>query len=282
MRIFLSTKANYDKMHFMDKAKKLVANFKLFLSYRELLFNLANREVIQRYKQSVLGYAWVILNPLFQLLVLTFVFSTIFRIASFNVPYVIFLIVGLLPWNFFAMSLSSASNSLVSSSSLITKIYFPREILVYGTIMSKIVDFFYSCLVLVAFFVFYKVAITYHIFWVIPIFIIQLIFTAGLSLLLASLNLFYRDIQYLLNLIISLWFYLTPVIYPIEQFPEKYRWIFQINPMSVIINAYRQVVLGGKDPNLTNLGVAALTSIILFIVSFLIFKKSEGKFADYV
>lgn len=266
----------------MDKAKKLVDNIKLFISYRELLFNLARREITQRYKQSVLGYIWVILNPLFQLLVLTFVFSTIFRVISFNVPYVIFLIVGLLPWNFFAQSLSSSSNALVGNASLITKIYFPREILVYGTIMAKIVDFFYSCLVLVLFFVFYRISLTPQMIWVLPIFAIQIIFTAALSLLISSFNLFYRDIQYLLNLIISLWFYLTPILYPIEQFPEKYRWIFIFNPMSVIINAYRQTVLGGGELNLNSLGIAALMSIILFIFSFLIFKKLEGKFADYV
>lgn len=266
----------------MNKIKKLFANIKLFFSYHELLFNLARREISQRYKQSVLGYAWVVLNPFFQLLVLSFVFSTIFRVSSFNVPYSIFLIVGLLPWNFFSISLSTAVNSLVGNASLITKIYFPREILVYGTIMAKIVDFFYSCLILIIFFIYFKIQVTTAIIWVIPIFIIQLILTAGLSLILASLNLFYRDIQYLLGLIINIWFYLTPVIYPIEQFPNKYRFIFQINPMSVIINAYRQVILGGKAPNLENLGITALTSIIFFIISFLLFKKAEGKFADYV
>lgn len=266
----------------MDKAKKLIVNIKLFFSYRELLFNLARREISQRYKQSILGYAWVILNPLFQLLVLTFVFSTIFRVSSFSVPYIIFLMVGLLPWNFFATSLSSASNALVGNSSLITKIYFPREILVYGTIIAKIVDFLYSCLILVVFFYFYHITLNSQVLWVIPIFIIQLIFTAALSLLISSFNLFYRDIQYLLNLIISLWFYLTPILYPIEQFPEKYRFIFTLNPMSVIINAYRQTVLGGGEPNLNSLGIATVTSIVFFIISFLIFKKSEGKFADYV
>ncbi|GAB4219925.1 MAG: ABC transporter permease [Candidatus Microgenomates bacterium] len=266
----------------MEKIKKLIKNIKLLISYRELLLNLAYREISQRYKQSILGYAWVIINPLFQLLVLSFVFSTIFRVSSFNVPYVIFLIVGLLPWNFFAQSLASAANSLVGNSSLITKIYFPREILVYSTIIAKAVDFFYSCFVLIFFFIFYKVAITPYIFWLIPIFLIQLIFTAGLGLLISSLNLFYRDIQYLLNLIISLWFYLTPVIYPVEQFPEKYRFIFIFNPMSVIINAYRQVVLGGKGPNLNSLGLAAIVSIGFFIVAYLIFKKTEGQFADYV
>ncbi len=266
----------------MEKAKKLITNIYLFFSYRELLINLANREISQRYKQSILGYFWVILNPLFQLLVLTFVFSTIFRVSSFNVPYIIFLMVGLLPWNFFAQSLSSSVNALVSNSSLITKIYFPREILVLSTIIAKIVDFFYSCLVLIVFFFFYKIQVGLSIFWIIPIFIIQLIFTFALGLLVSTFNLFYRDIQYLLNLIISLWFYLTPIIYPVEQFPEKYRFIFMVNPMSVIINAYRQVVLGKGMPNLQSLGIASLLSIILFIICFLIFKKSEGKFADYV
>jgi ABC-type polysaccharide/polyol phosphate export permease len=266
----------------MSKIKKLILNLKLFFSYRELLFNLARREITQRYKQSILGFAWVILNPLFQLLVLSFVFSTIFRVSSFSVPYIVFLMVGLLPWNFFSQSLSSASNALVGNSQLITKIYFPREILVYGTILAKIVDFLYSCLVLIPFFIYFHISLNWQVLWVIPIFIIQLIFTAALSLLISSFNLFYRDIQYLLNLIISLWFYLTPILYPVEQFPEKYRFIFSLNPMSVIINAYRQTILGGGPPNLNSLGVAALTSIIFYLVAYLIFKKSEGQFADYV
>lgn len=266
----------------MEKIKKLINNIKLLISYRELLFNLAYREISQRYKQSVLGYAWVVINPLFQLLVLSFVFSTIFRVSSFNVPYVVFLIVGLLPWNFFSQSLASATGSLVANSSLITKIYFPREILVYATIIAKAVDFFYSCLVLVLFFIFYKITISWQIFWIIPIFLIQVIFTAGLSLIISSFNLFYRDIQYLLNLIISLWFYLTPVIYPIEQFPEKYRFVFSLNPMSVIINGYRQVILGAAPPNLYSLSIAAAVSIGFFMIAYIIFKKSEGQFADYV
>lgn len=266
----------------MNKFKKLVENVKLFISYRELLFNLARREISQRYKQSILGYAWVVLNPLFQIIVLSFVFSTVFRVSFYSVPYIIFLVVGLLPWNFFALSLASSVNSLTSNSSLITKIYFPREILVYGTIIAKMVDFFYSCLVLIPFFIFYKTTLTTQVFWVIPIFIIQVVFTAGLSLLISAFNLFYRDIQYLLTLITSLWFYLTPIIYPVEQFPEKYRFIFSLNPMSVIINAYRQVIFTDMPPNIASLKIAALTSVFLFLFAFLIFKKLEGKFADYV
>ncbi len=266
----------------MEKIKKGFKNLKLLIFYRELLFNLAYREINQRYKQSILGYAWVIINPLFQLLVLSFVFSTIFRIASYNVPYIIFLIIGLLPWNFFIQSLSSSANALVGNASLITKIYFPREILVYATIIAKAVDFFYSVLIAIFFIIFYKISVNLAILWVIPIFIIQLFFTAGLSLIISSFNLFYRDIQYLLNLIIQIWFYLTPIIYPVEQFPDKYRFIFSLNPMSVIINGYRQVILGGKAPNLNSMMVAAVVSLVFFGISYVIFKKQEGEFADYV
>jgi len=262
--------------------EKIKENFKLVWRYRELLFNLAKREISQRYKQSVLGYAWVILNPLFQLVVLSFVFSTILKIPSLNVPFIIFLSVALLPWNFFVNSLSSSVNALISNSSLITKIYFPREILVYSTIIAKFVDFLFSCLVLVIFMVIFKTIVTLNILWVPLIFLIQIIFITGLSLIVASLNLFYRDIQYLLNLILMLWMYLTPVMYPVEIIPEKFRFVFSLNPMSVIVNAYRQTILGGGKPNISSLTIAFVMSVIIFVVGFYFFKKSEGEFADYV
>jgi ABC-type polysaccharide/polyol phosphate export permease len=266
----------------MNKVAKLQENLRLMWDYRELLWNLAHREINQRYKQSVLGYAWVVLNPLFQLIVLNFVFSTVLKIPSQGVPFIIFLAVALLPWNLFAASLSSSVNSLVANSSLITKIYFPREILVYSTIIAKIVDFLFSCIVLIIFFIFFKTIITPMVLWFPVIFLIQIIFMAGLSLILASLNLFYRDIQYLLNLVIMLWMYLTPVMYPVEIIPEKYRFVFSLNPMSVIINAYRQTVLGGGEPNYSSLLIALVMSLTVFTVGFYIFKKSEGEFADYV
>lgn len=266
----------------MSKVSKLRENFRMMWEYRELLWNLAHREINQRYKQSVLGYAWVILNPLFQLIVLDFVFSTVLKIPSQGVPFIIFLTVALLPWNLFATSLTSSVNALIANSSLITKIYFPREILVYSTIIAKIVDFLFSCIVLVVFFIFFKTIITPTLIWVPVIFAIQIIFTAGLSLILAGLNLFYRDIQYLLNLVIMLWMYLTPVMYPVEIIPDKYRFIFSLNPMSVIINAYRQTVLGGGQPSYSSLAIAFFMSITVFVIGFYMFKKMEGEFADYV
>lgn len=253
-----------------------------FTKYRELLNELTMREIKQRYKQSVLGYAWVILNPFFTMLVMAFVFSIIMRIPNLGVPYPIFLYAGLLPWTLFSNSLVSSTNSLVGNAGLITKIYFPREIFIISTIMAKIVDFLLASTIFVVFMIYFKINITWNILWIFPIFAIQQLFTYGLSLFLAAANLFYRDIQYLLGLIILIWMYLTPVIYSTELFPEKYRWIFQLNPLAVIINAYRQVILAGGMPNLKSLAIALVLSIILLIGGYKFFKKLEGVFADIV
>jgi ABC-type polysaccharide/polyol phosphate export permease len=250
--------------------------------YIELIRELTLREVKSRYKQSVLGYAWVILNPFFQMLVMAFVFSQILRFPTMGVPYTIFLYAGLLPWNLFASSLTSSTNALISNASLLKKIYFPREIFIISTTLAKIVDFFLASTVFVLFFFIYHQQLTINVLWFVPIFAIQQLFTYGLSLILASINLFYRDIQYVLTLIITIWMYVTPVIYPTEIFPDKYRWIFQINPMAVIINAYRQVILGGGSPNLISLGIALLLALIIVFIGTRIFRKLEGVFADVV
>jgi lipopolysaccharide transport system permease protein len=250
--------------------------------YRELLSELTKREVKQRYKQSILGYAWVILNPFFQMLVMAFVFNFLLRVQDLGVPYAIFLYAGLLPWTLFANSLNSSVNALVGNAGLLTKIYFPREIFILSTILAKMIDFFLASTVFVAMMIWYKIPITWNVLWFVPIFLIQMLFTYGLSLLVAAFNLFYRDIQYILGLLIMVWMYLTPVIYPTEMFPDRYRFIFQLNPMAVFVNAYRQVILGGGAPNFISLGIGLLVSVVLTIIGYLVFKKLEGQFADVV
>lgn len=252
------------------------------LYYRELLAELTKREIKQRYKQSILGYAWVILNPLVQMLVMAFVFSHVLRLGDLGVPYPVFLYAGLLPWTLFTGSLTASANALVGNAGLLTKIYFPRVIFVQSAILAKMVDFFLASTVFVAFLVYFHIPITVQVFWFVPIFLIQSLFTYALSLLIAAFNLFYRDIQYLLNLGLIVWMYLTPVIYPTEIFPDKYRWIFQLNPMAVFVNAYRQAILGDGTVNLQSLFIAACLSFFLFLVARLIFRKLEGVFADAV
>ena len=263
----------------------LIKEFKDVIKWHELLWQMVGREVKARYKQSILGYFWVILNPLAQMLVMSFAFSIILRIptnAAGNIPYSIFLFVALLPWNLFATSLSSSASSLVNSSSLITKVYFPRTILVLSTIIAKIIDFLFANIIFIVYMVAYQIPITTNILWVIPIFLIQQIFTIGLSLFFAAANLIYRDIQYLLNMIILLWMYATPVFYPADLVPEKYRLIFQLNPMAVIINAYRQTILGGGAPNYTSILIALILSLIILLLGLSYFKSREKIFADNI
>lgn len=246
---------------------------------------MVGREVKARYKQSILGYFWVILNPLAQMLVMSFAFSVIMRIptnASSHIPYSVFLFVGLLPWTLFANSLSSSCGSLVGSASLITKIYFPRTILVLATTIAKIIDFLFALSILVFYMIAFQIPINFNILWVIPIFIIQQIFTLGLSLFFAAANLLYRDVQYLLNLVLVLWMYLTPVIYPADIVPEQYKFVFQLNPMAVIINAYRQTVLGGGEPNYAGLLIALVVSLVTLLFGLSYFKSREKIFADNI
>ena len=255
------------------------------IKWHELLWQIVGREVKARYKQSILGFFWVILNPLAQMLVMSFAFSTILRIptnSSENIPYSLFLFVALLPWNLFANSLSFSAGSLVSSGPLITKIYFPRTILVLATIIAKIIDFLFASIILIIFMIAYQIPITLNILWVLPLFFIQQIFTLGLSLFLAASNLLYRDIQYLLNMILLLWMYATPVFYPVDLVPDKYRLIFQLNPMAVIINAYRQVILGGGEPKYSSIIIALVLSFIILLFGLSYFKSREKIFADNI
>ena len=261
----------------------MVTFFKNLITHKYLLYNLASREIKSRYKQSILGYFWVILNPLFQMLVLAFVFSFFVKLpAEFNIPYSVFLYSGLLPWNLFFFSVSSATNSLVENDSLLKKVYFPREIIITSTILAKTYDFLLSSTVFVLFLIYYKVSISLLILYLPLILFIQILFSLGLSFILSALNLFYRDVQHLMSLVFLIWFYLTPVIYPVELIPQNFRWIYQLNPMAVLINAERRTIFGGGDLNYTSLAIAVGLSLVVFQLGYYIFKRLEGLFADVV
>lgn len=254
----------------------------IIFKHWELIKHLTQKEIKARYKQSFLGFFWVVLNPLFQMLIMSFIFSKVMKVSNLGVPYPIYLYAGLLPWLFFANSLSNATEELVENASLIKKIYFPREILILTALLAKVFDFALSALIFVGLLIWYGIPFTPYMVLFFPLFALQFLFTYGVSLFLAATNLFYRDVRYLLSLIITLWFYLTPVIYATELFPSQYRWIFRINPMSVFINAYRQVLLAHDWPNFQSLGVGILLSVVIFLLSMRVFKRLEGMFADVV
>ena len=258
--------------------KKLI---RPFTSYKYLLYQLTLREIKARYKQSFVGYAWVILNPLAQLLVYSFVFSVIFRFPTNDVPYIVFLYAALLPWTLFQSSLISATQSLVDNSVLLKKVAFPREVIPYASVFAKIVDFLFSCLIFLGLTLFLQVPLSSQALFVVPLLMCQLILTTGIALIFSALNLFYRDIQYLTNLLLMLWMYMTPVVYPLSLVPHQYAWLYKLNPMVGIVEGYRSSLFG--YPFEWNIIIwSFVVSLIIFFIGFMLFKRSEQHFADIV
>lgn len=250
-----------------------------FFSYKYLLFQLTQREIKARYKQSIIGYAWVVLNPLAQLAVYTFVFSVVFAFPTNNIPYVIFLYAGLLPWTFFQSSISSSTQSLVDNSALLRKVAFPREVIPYSVILSKIVDLFISAIIFMIFIAAYRIPLSPTIFFVIPIFFIELFLVLGLSLMLCTMNLFYRDIQYLANLILMLWMYMSPVVYALSLVPLRFVKLYKLNPLVGIMEGYRSAIFHYPFEWSIILWAAGI-SLITFIAGYIFFKRSERVFSD--
>ncbi len=259
-------------------------SFAVLWQRRELLWSMTGRNIRSQYKQSILGYAWIFVNPLMQMLVLTFVFSTILRIGRDVIPYPfpLFLFVALLPWMFFSNALSSATDSISGSASLVTKVYFPREILVTAAVFSKIVDLLFGLLILLGLMVFYNEYPSWTAVWVPAIFAIQLLFTIGLALPLAALNLFFHDVRYLVGVVLLVWFYITPVIYPVEMVPDRYKVLFDLNPLSLVLNAYRRVLLDGTSPGWDRMLLGIAGALLAFLLGYYLFKRMEAGFADRI
>lgn len=252
-----------------------------FLYYKYLLYQLTIREIKARYKQSIVGYVWILVNPLAQLLVYSFVFSVIFRFPTGDVPYSIFLFVGLLPWIYLQMTLSASTLVLVDNANLLKKVYFPREILPYSIVVSKLIDLILAYLLLIIFMLFYHVPFHLTLVFIIPLFFIQVTLMSGLALFLSSANLFYRDVQYVANLALLVWMYLTPVVYPLSLVPKHLVFIYKLNPMVGIIEGYRSAIF--NTPFDTGIiGWSMLISLGVFIAGFLLFKRGEKVFADIV
>jgi lipopolysaccharide transport system permease protein len=252
------------------------------LGRQELLGHLTVRNLRVQYKQSALGYAWLLLNPISQVLTLTFIFSAVFKTPSQGSPFVVFLCMGLFPWLFFSAALSTATDSVVGSANLITTVRFPRELLVISAVLIRMVDFGASLLILGGALIYYGQSISPNVAWVLLIFLLQFVFTIGLSFPLAALNLFFHDVRYLVGVFLYLWFFLTPIFYSTEVVPERYRTIYELNPMARFIGSYRYVTLHGGSPPLTSLLVAAVMAFLTLFVGYWIFRRLESHFADRV
>lgn len=250
------------------------------VQYRELLYQMTKRDLLLRYKQTVMGFGWAVFMPL----VNTAVFSVIFtRVAPIDVgmPYVLFAFCGLVTWNFFASSLKFAITSLTSNTSLVTKVYFPREIFPVSAVLVSVVDFAVASLVLVGLMAYYRVGVHWTIVLLPVVLAVHLLFTMGAALLLAMGNLFYRDVKYLFEIVLTVWMFVTAVLYPAHLVGGKLGWAMQFNPMSPIIDAYRDVLIRGIVPGAA-FGYAAVGSVLLFLWAWLTFHRAEFQFAENV
>ena len=260
----------------------LFGHLRNLVNYHELFSSLVYRAVHSRYRQSALGLAWAILKPLATVLIFTVVFSYIAKFPSEGIPYPLFAFGALLPWTFFTTAVNSAVPSLVNNAGLVTKIYFPREIIPLSTIAGAFIDFFISCIIMVVMLFYYDVGITWNILYIIPVLMIEIVFSSGLVLLCSVVNVWFRDVTQALGLLTQLWMYLTPIVYPITMVPDKYRLIYAVNPMVGIVEAFRAAILKGNQPDMVMLDFSVVMALIFFIVGYRVFKAFEFSFADVI
>jgi len=250
------------------------------VEYRELLVRFVARDLLLRYKQTIFGFGWAVLMPL----VNTAVFSVIFtRVAPIEVgvPYPLFAFCGLLVWNAFAAPLRTALTSLTSNQNLVTKVFFPREMFPFSAVIVSSVDFAVGGIVLAALMAYYRVAPTAATLFLPIVVLVHLAFTAGVALLLAMANLFYRDVKYLFEVGIAMWMFVTSVLYPAELVGGKLGLLFRLNPMTPIIDAYRAVLLQGQLPGVPFVATGAFVAAFL-VVAWTMFHRAEFRFAENI
>lgn len=266
----------------------MIEKLRELYAYRELLFNLVKKELKIRYRNSVLGFFWSLLNPLLMMLIFTFVFAHVFKLGIKNFP--IFLLTGILPWNFFNLSLVSATNSIVSYGELVKKVYFPREILPLSAVFADLINFFLALLMLFVFLIVYGYNFYVFIPFLLVLIVIQTILTIGISFFLAGLNVYFRDIQYIISVGLLALFYATPIIYNVRMIENmnivrKYPYlltIYKLNPLSSLMIMYRNILYETRWPSLQTflyaLGIAAL----VLLAGYFVFHRLEPAFAEEV
>jgi len=263
------------------EAKKTGA-LRMLWQHRELIYSLVFRDIRSRYKQSVLGIAWALLQPLAMTAVFTVVMSVIAKVPTGGIPYPIFAYVAMLPWTFFSGALTSGTECLVGNFNLITKIYFPREVFPIAAVLGKTVDLGLGALVLIPLFFAFHVSVTPWALIVIPVLLIQICFLLGITFMFSSANLFYRDIRHVMPLLTQVWMYLTPIIYGLDMVPKKYLALYMLNPMAAMMDTYRKVALQGQPPMWNYLGYSAVFSVVILTFGYWMFKRLEPKFAEMI
>ena len=250
--------------------------------HRELLFFLAWRNVTVRYKQTVFGPAWIVLQPILTMVLFTLLFGRLARIDSDGLPYSIFMFAGLVPWNFFATVLQQSSSSLVSESSLIQSVYFPRLILPLSTVLSCFLDFILAFVILLGMMVFFHIYPTLNVLWLPAFVVLTMIISVGVGFVLSALNLHFRDVSQTIHLFIRMWFFATPVTYASRLLPGKWNVLYNLNPMVVVVDGFRWALLGTDTAPGLNAVVASVTALAVLFGGAYFFTRMGKTFADMV
>lgn len=258
-------------------------NVRELWAYRELFGFLVWRDVSVRYKQSVLGILWAVLTPVITMVIFTIIFGKVAKIPTGGVPYPIFSYAGLLPWLFFAQSLQKATASMVAERNLLTKVYFPRLIVPMAATLAPLVDFLVASTVLVAMMAYYHVIPTVHTLYLVPLCVLWAWLTAvGVGTLLSAWNVYFRDVGQMIPFVIQVWMYASPVVYPASLFPEKWQWVYALNPMVGVIEGFRWALLGQGSPPGPLVAVSVAISLLFFVIGIFAFRRMERTFADVV
>lgn len=257
-------------------------DFREIWQYKELFYFFTWKDLKVRYKQTMVGILWAIFQPVMTMIVFSIFFGGLAKMPSDGIPYPIFVYTGLLIWQFFSSALSDTSNSLISNASIVTKVYFPRLILPISSVMTKFVDFFIASFVLVGLMAYYHYLPNLVGLLILPLLLLITFAAAiGAGLFLASINVKYRDVRYILPYFIQMMMFVTPVIYP-TSIAGKYSWLLAMNPMTGVIKAARAAILGNAPINWELLLISGVASIIMLIIGIIFFKKTERYFADVV
>ncbi|MCI8482124.1 MAG: ABC transporter permease [Clostridia bacterium] len=247
-------------------------------NYRELLKSNTKKEVRGKYKHSFLGVLWSFLNPLLQIMVYAIVFPLILKNEQEH--YVVFLCCGLIPWNFFATAINRSASTMLENGNIIKKVYFPREILPISIVTSEAINFLISTIIILAFVVFDGIAITSYIIYYPLILLVQYILILAISFIVSSITVYIRDLQHLIGVALQLFFYATPIVYAANTIPEGFAWVLNINPMTYIINGYRDIFLNHTAPDIKMLMLLLAILVVVCIIGYLIFQKLQKGFAE--
>lgn len=250
-------------------------------AYRGLLFFLVWRDIKVRYAQTVMGAGWAILQPVLTTVVFTVIFGRFAKIPSDGVPYSVFSLTAMVPWMYFSSALSGSSNSLVSNTNLITKVYFPRLVIPFAPVLAGLVDFAIGFAILLVFILAYGIVPGFSTLVVVPVLLIATMLTAaGVGCWFAALNIQYRDVKYVIPFLVQVWMYASPILYPMSLVPAKYRAIYALNPMAGVVEGFRSVLLGTNALAWSTIGISLVTGLALFVSGAVYFRRTECVFAD--